>query len=175
MESIKLVFPTKNHEKLIEDFVKECKTYPTEMDGMSNVAEIPFFEWLEKVKLDYAGLSNDPSRVPATTFLVFNDNTLVGFVNIRHVLNPFLNRVGGHIGYMVRPLQRRKGFAKALLKEALKYCKYELKLRSVLVTCDHDNEASKRTIRANGGNYENTVNDETYGEVERYWINLNAL
>lgn len=41
----------------------------------------------------------------------------------------------------------------------------------VLLTCDKDNEASRRTILKNGGVLENEVSDED-GIIQRYWITL---
>ena len=38
-----------------------------------------------------------------------------------------------------------------------------------LITCDEENEASRRTILANGGVYDNTIQGS-----ERYWIELDG-
>lgn len=176
MSYIKFVFPSEDHAFIVQKFIEECTALNSNMQGTSQVETLAYDVWLEKVRQDYQGTSTDKSRVPATTFLVFNgEDTLVGFVNIRHYLNAFLLEIGGHIGYMVRPLQRRKGYAKALLKEALNYCKNELNLDAVLVTCDDDNIGSKKTILASGGQYENTVLEAPATKVERYWIHLDAL
>ena len=48
-----------------------------------------------------------------------------------------------------------------------------LGLSKVLVTCDSENEASARTIRANGGVLENRI-PEGDGFTERYWIEVDA-
>ena len=48
-----------------------------------------------------------------------------------------------------------------------------LGLEKVMISCAVGNEASRRTILANGGVYESSVTDETDGEtLERYWITL---
>ena len=79
------------------------------------------------------------------------NNYIVGMVNIRHKLNKFLTINGyGHIGYSVRPSERRKGYATEILKQALKYCK-ELGIKVVHVGCYKDNIASKKTIENNNG------------------------
>ena len=41
-------------------------------------------------------------------------------------------------------------------------------LERVLITCDEDNEASRRTILSAGGVYENTID-----RSQRYWIDVN--
>ncbi len=43
----------------------------------------------------------------------------------------------------------------------------------MLITCIDDNEASRRTILANGGVYESTVFEpEINRKLQRYWIDL---
>ena len=91
---------------------------------------------------------------------------------VRHFLNETLEKYGGHIGYSIRPSERRKGYAKKMLKAALPFCR-ELGLRQVLITCREDNIASERTILANGGVYESTVREpEKDVRLKRFWIEL---
>ena len=63
--------------------------------------------------------------VLATQFLCIrkSDNRLVGMIQVRHYLNDFLRTFGGHIGYSVRPSERRKGYASWMLKNVQPYCK----------------------------------------------------
>ena len=99
-----------------------------------------------------------------------SDGRMLGTLQVRHTLNEYLLHFGGHIGYSVRPDERRKGYASWMLRKALAYCR-TLGLERVLITCDADNEASRRTIIKCGGVYENTEPHD--GEaVERYWIEL---
>ena len=91
---------------------------------------------------------------------------------VRHRLNEYLAQYAGHIGYSVRPDERRKGVAKWMLRESLDYCR-ALGLEKVMVACLPDNEGSRRTILANGGVYERTVFEPDDGELlEQYWITL---
>jgi predicted acetyltransferase len=72
----------------------------------------------------------------------------------------------------VRKSERRKGYAKEMLGQALLICR-ELSIDCVLVTCDSRNEASERTILKNGGVLENEVPDD--GRMtKRYWITVSA-
>ena len=89
---------------------------------------------------------------------------VVGFLAIRHRLNAFLLEEGGHIGYGVRPAARRRGHATRALGLAVRRAA-ELGIERALVTCDHDNEASRRTIERNGG-----VLEDRRGSKLRYWI-----
>ena len=89
---------------------------------------------------------------------------VVGFLAFRHELNAFLLEEGGHIGYAVRPANRRQGHATRALGLAVRRAA-ELGLERVLVTCDDDNRPSAATIVANGG----VLEDVRKGK-ERYWI-----
>lgn len=108
--------------------------------------------------------------VPASTFLGVRarDNCLVGMIDIRHRLNDYLQKAGGHIGYCVHPDHRQKGYATQMLHLALVKCG-EMGIPQVLVCCDKENIASAKTILANGGVLENEVWDKE-DLVQRYWI-----
>ncbi len=113
-------------------------------------------------------------HVPCTFFLAFDENNkIVGRVSIRHELNDHLLKVGGHIGYGVVPTFRRKGYATAILSEALNYIKLNLQdIKKVLVTCDDDNIGSIKTIERNGGVLENILEFQGEKDKRRYWIKL---
>ena len=116
---------------------------------------------------------NDESGwVPDTTLFCLDKdrNIFVGAVNIRHVLNDALLRTGGHIGDGVRPSERRKGYATAMIALALEECK-KLGIKKVLMTCDKDNVGSAKTIIRNGGVLENEIEEDGHVE-QRYWIQL---
>ena len=44
-------------------------------------------------------------------------------------------------------------------------------IEKLLITCDVKNEASEKTILANGGVYENTIDVEDC-KMKRYWITV---
>lgn len=111
-------------------------------------------------------------RVPDTTlFCLDRDrNVFVGAVNIRHYLNEGLLATGGHIGDGIRPSERGKGYATAMIALALEECK-KLGIDRVLMCCDKNNIASAKSIIRNGGVLENEV-EEDGGLTQRYWIKL---
>ncbi len=110
--------------------------------------------------------------VPDTTlFCLDRDrNIFVGAVNIRHNLNDDLLKTGGHIGDGIRPSERRKGYATAMIALALEECK-KLGISKVLICCDKDNVGSAKSIIRNGGVLENEV-EEDGSIVQRYWIQI---
>jgi predicted acetyltransferase len=125
-----------------------------------------FAAWVEML-LDHERGENLPEGfVPGTSRWVAEDGRLVGFVSIRHELNDNLREVGGHIGYAIRPSERRKGYATAATALALEECRRR-GIDRVLVTCDVDNVASATVIERNGG-----VLEDVRGVKRRYWIDL---
>lgn len=110
--------------------------------------------------------------MPDTTLFCLDKdrNIFVGAVNIRHYLNEYLLQCGGHIGDGIRPSERRKGYATAMIGLALKECK-KLGIDKVLICCDKENIGSAKSIQKNGGVLENEI--EKDGTIEqRYWISL---
>lgn len=113
-----------------------------------------------------------PERFVPNTFLVGAvDGIIVGRLSLRHELNDFLRRIGGHIGYGVVASERRKGYATEMLRQGLVRAR-ELGLRRVLVTCDEDNTGSQRTIEKCGGVLEDVVPNDPGADKRRYWIAL---
>lgn len=131
--------------------------------------DMTYSQWLENEK---AGRTKPPQGFVCGTTYFLTDvaGKMLGAANIRHTLNDFLTRVGGHIGYGVRPSCRRKGYAEMMLALALEKCR-ELGIQKALVTCDDDNAGSAKTIEANGGILEEKV-QEAGKLVRRYWIDV---
>jgi predicted acetyltransferase len=55
---------------------------------------------------------------------------ILGSVNIRHCLNEDLLFRGGHIGYGIRPTQRKNGYATLMLGLALEKSRLAIKLQA---------------------------------------------
>ena len=145
------------------------------MDGTSalNRYDNPV-EWLAHVRK----LENEETcpahLVTATLYVAMrqNDRHIVGMIDLRHYLNDFLAEYGGHIGYSVRPDERRKGYASQMLALVLQEARMR-GLSRVMVTCDEANEASRRTILKNGGVFHSNIwLEDEKTTVSRYWIKL---
>ncbi|MBQ9959367.1 MAG: GNAT family N-acetyltransferase, partial [Oscillospiraceae bacterium] len=105
-------------------------------------------------------------------FVRKSDDKLVGMLQVRHCFNDYLKQYGGHIGYSVRPSERRRGVAKEMLHAALPFCR-EAGLERLLITCIEGNTGSEKTILANGGIYESTVLEPNENVLlKRFWITL---
>lgn len=143
------------------------------LHGCAGLGQAPSFAaWLQAVRNNSREETVGDGLVPASNFLAVRqaDNRLIGFIDIRRRLNESLFRFGGHIGFSVRPCERRQGYAKEMLSLALSKCR-AYGLRRVLITCRKENIASARTIQSCGGILENEVFKE--GELyQRYWITL---
>ena len=132
---------------------------------------MPFTQYLEVLAEQEIGVNLPQNHVPATFLFAFDGLRIVGRVSIRHKLNASLERVGGHIGFVVVPEFRRQGYATAILRMALRIAHEQLGITRVLVTCDDDNVASIRTIEKNGGILEDVLRGpEVEKPKRRYWI-----
>ena len=105
-----------------------------------------------------------PDLVHETVLWFIDGDEWLGRLSIRHSLTPALLELGGHIGYVVRPSARRKGYATQMLTQSLPFAA-GLGIDPALVTCDNDNLASRKVIQAAGGELE----DERHGKL-RYWV-----
>ncbi len=89
---------------------------------------------------------------------------------MRHVLNPYLARVGGHVGCGVRQRARRRGPATEILHQSLGRL-HGLAVERALITCDQDKRGSATVIGRCGGVLQDVVSDD--GVLKRrYWVDL---
>ena len=177
IDDIILVLPTQEYKEQVIELRKTFLENKEGFDGCAGLEDVKTYEeWLnfdERLSRKYG-----ENFVKSTVYLAIriNDNKLVGIIDFRHELSSeFLLKYGGNIGYSVAIDERRKGYAKKMLNLMLDKC-IELRKNKVLLTCDKENIASKKTIIANGGILENTIEDTVgltkSGIIERYWIQL---
>ena len=170
---MKLILPSAEYAEEIRAYRQAFLDAGDSMDGAGPVrrTEDPL-EWL-KICEAYRHPETVPEgMVQATQFIYVreSDQRLVGMLQVRHYFNEYLEKYAGHIGYSVRPDERRKGYATAMLRQVLPFCR-KIGLDRVLISCLVENEGSRRTILANGGVYESTVHlPDKNVDLQRYWI-----
>jgi predicted acetyltransferase len=149
-----LEFPSKKRQDDALAYLREFIESGSEINGMGWLDKIEDYnEWLKFVSDYHEGVNLREDHVRSSEYFLIRkkDDKIVGMVNIRHELNDYLNEHGyGHIGYGIRPDERRKGYAVIQLKLALEKCR-QLGIKQVHVGCAEDNIGSKRTIEKNGG------------------------
>ncbi|MBQ7337455.1 MAG: GNAT family N-acetyltransferase [Clostridia bacterium] len=175
MEEFILTRPTSEYATQLMEYRQEFLDAGDSMDGCGPLRR--FENPAEYIQLccDYEDPATVPAHlVPATQFIFVrkSDNRLVGMLQVRHRFNEYLEKYAGHIGYSVRPSERRRGYAKQMLQAALPFCR-EIGLDRVLISCIDGNIGSEKTILANGGVYESTVHEpDSNIDLKRFWITL---
>ncbi len=171
--NVSLLTPTTDLQDEYLDFYNEWKDSGETMIPWVISKDPSNFPAMVQELLDaHNGVNLPQSWVPDSTYwLVTDNNRIVGAVNIRHSLTEHLFNAGGHIGYGIRPSERRKGYATKLLELSLEKTK-KLNITRALVVCDEVNTASEKTILHNGGVRDDDFIEEDGNVVRRFGIEL---
>ena len=167
---MQLIKPTKKYQKSWNEALAEFR-----VEGLKG-----FWNWSKDIDSidDFIQLTKDYEQgkglpdgwVPSTTYWLIDGDQFIGHINIRHTLTDQLEKVGGHIGYAIRPSARNKGYGNKILELTLPKAR-ELGLKKVLVTTDQSNIASQKIIKKNKGKFHDEVSGKTEAKL-RYWIEL---
>ena len=171
-EQIKLIEPAEDFKEeylaIVEEFQKAGESL-----GNAEIARQDFTAFIRKLYNQSKGLDLPPGFVPASTFWLIQDNRMIlGESRLRHYLKPPLEEFGGHIGYFIRPSQRRKGYGTLILTLTLEKAR-AMGIQRARVTCDTDNIGSARIIESNGGILSGHGISLVNGKrTSQYWIEL---
>ena len=147
---------TEDAERLVEIYsyyvLNTAVSFEYEVPGIEE-----FKERIRKIKANYPYL------------VCIKDDRIIGMINSRLALNDFLRKEGGHIGYSVRPTERRNGYGTDMLTEGLKVCN-KIGIREVMVSCDKENLASAGVIKNCGGLLKEEFYSQTYDEVLQMYV-----
>ena len=163
MSEVYLEFPSKKREQDAMAYLREFRQSGSLINGMGELHKYEDYDKWLKMTLDYhegKNVSDNWVRSSEYFFIRKRDDKIIGMTGIRHELNAFLIRTGyGHIGYGIRPSERRQGYATKILELALGKCG-QLGISEVHVGCLEDNIGSKKVIQRNGGVfYQKLIND----------------
>ncbi|HAQ62294.1 TPA: GNAT family N-acetyltransferase [Candidatus Delongbacteria bacterium] len=156
---------TKNDGRDIYDMLQEIG--PGEngfVNSGYNITLEQFTEYLDKNINFSEGIGLEEKYVPQTIYWLIVNDKPVGIGKLRHYLNDNLKIVGGHIGYSIRPSERKNGYGNLILQEILKEAQ-KMNINEVLLTCDEINIPSRKVIEKNNGVLESMENGEC-----KYWI-----
>ncbi|MFZ0370461.1 MAG: GNAT family N-acetyltransferase [Halobacillus sp.] len=170
-EELYLVKPTVELEKEYLSFYNEWLASGEKMvPWVIQKDPVPFGEMVQYLINQENGVKLPEGRVPNSTYWLINsEKRILGVVNIRHDLTELLRNSGGHIGYGIRPSERRKGYASKLLALSLEKTK-GLGINEALVVCDEWNTASFKTILNNGGDADEDYIEEDGNVLKRFWL-----
>jgi len=174
MSNPTLVKPSEEYIGAIRAYRQELLDYNSPFDGCGGLMDFEdVAAWVTQCRLfETEETKPNPDWVIAEQFMLVRDGRVLGMLNFRLELNDFLAECGGHIGYSIRPTERRKGYAKTMLALALKECPRGLGVSRVLLTCKADNAGSYKTIEACGGQFERMTQMDGQ-DLKRYWIEIN--
>ena len=179
IEKFYLENPSIERKKDVIEYMNEHVKYNSNINGTGSFDHFLEGETYEECMDRYYKIQDNEyaksiDRCPGKTYFLIrkNDNKLIGMINIRHHLTPKMLVHGGHIGYGIRPTERRKGYNKINLYLGLLKVLEEFNLDKVMLDCDVKNLGSDKTIQALGGVLERTDIDDYDGVLTNvYWIN----
>lgn len=174
MERFYYEVPSLERKEDAIEYIQEHYQYGSHINGAGGLYKyIDNYEgWLEKLEKDRT-MAPTEQLVPAETYFLVreSDDRIIGMVNIRLTLTERLKHLGGHIGYGIRPTERRKGYNKINLYLALQVCQ-EHGIEEAILTCDKTNIASSKTMLALGAKLVEEYVESDVTE-QKYVINVN--
>lgn len=180
MEKFYLEKPTLKRKEEAIDYFNEHIKYNTDMNDTGGInrflKESTYENWLKelekKTNLNYM---KTIGWAPSITYFLIreNDNKIIGMLNLRYNVTKELIAKGcSHIGYGIRPTERRKGYNKINLYLALLE-EQKIGEKKVLLECLADNIGSNKTIQALGGELKESKIDKWDNELTNYyWIDV---
>ncbi len=157
---------------LKDKFLEMAREYRSAGEDRYSFGLENFDELLDEIEMYRAGKNLSAGQVSSNTFFLLDGEKLIGSGSLRHALSAELAVYGGHIGYNVRPSERRKGYGSLILSLTLEKAR-ERGLERVFLTCDTDNVASSKIIENHGGQLENRMFYEPAEKlISQYWIEL---
>ena len=180
MEKFYFERPSIERKNEIIEYLDEFVKYGSDINGSGSLDKIydgyTFEQALDRcLKMEDEEYAKSVGRCQGKTFLLIreSDNKIVGTINVRWNLSEEMLQFGGHIGYGIRPSERRKGYNKINLYLGMIEAK-KVGLEKVMLDCDVNNLGSDKTLKALGGKLERTEIDPSDGILTNvYWFDVN--
>ena len=134
------------------DYIEEFNRFGSEVQGAGCLQRyLDNYEgWLDFLEKDKRIIPSEEDVPTETFFLVReSDNKIVGMTNIRTGMNTDWSKWRGHIGFSIRPTERRKEYNKINFYLALEKCQ-EFGIENAILTCKDDNVGSYKTMESFG-------------------------
>ena len=179
MEKFYLEKPSVDRKREIMEYINELAEYNSDTNGIGALSKIfegyTFEQALQRcLNMENKDYAEKWGRCQSRTFLLIreNDNKIVGVINIRWNLSESMLQFGGHIGYGIRPTERRRGYNKINLYLGMLEAE-KIGLDKVMLDCDVNNIGSDKTLKALGGKLERTEIDPSDGILTNvYWFDV---
>jgi len=170
---LKLEFPHESHKEMYENLCEEIELFPDEFTHPDNIYAFrgeKYSQLLESVRWDRDWIRE--WRVPSTAYFALDEWRIIWAIQLRHNINhPNLEYRWGHIGYWVRPSERKKWYATKMLELMLEKVQ-DIWLKEVLITADVTNIGSNKVILNNWWILEKKCKHKDGTNFNRYWITL---
>lgn len=157
-------------KRFLKSYLAACKEFKQAGTSIYSIHDPDKFpDWEETIWQGFederAGKNMPVGYVPATTFWLTAGDEFIGVGNIRHRLTPALEKLGGNIGYAIRPTKQKLGYGSLILSLLLPEAA-KLSIREPLITCDVNNIGSTKIIEKNGGLFIGTAESTQDGAVK---------
>ena len=172
---LQLVEPSIDYKEAMLDAAQEMYDVG-EWDITPDALAVQFEDILNKILTAKNQATTPPGVLPYEDFWLLDGSAWIGLLTLRQRIDEHFMRRGGHIGYVIRPSRRRRGYGTMLLRLGLAKAR-AYGIPRVLLTCDDANVGSWKVIEANGGRLENSIvieRNATSVLTRRYWIDLTA-
>lgn len=124
-------------------------------------------EWLILSEQRSEGYNLEDWMVPTNVYWLYVDGYPVGMGKLRHRLTDALRFQGGHIGYIISPQYRGKGYGTKLLQYLVEEAN-KMGIEDVLLTILQGNNSSLAVAKKAGGVMRKMTKERFYITIKTY-------